>query len=152
MRKKVIDRYVYEGLGFPVILINIAMKEAFGEWILDMDLNHLQQMVLRALIHKPVPLNGHELRFIRKYFEMTIVAFGKLLGVTHAAVLKWENNQSHINPATETYIRLFVMDRLQTKDREFRKFYHEICIEELAKYRKVGLTTAPIEIDTKLGC
>jgi len=150
MKEKIVNKYTYDGLGFPIVLVNAPMKQVFGEWTLNIDLNHLQQSALRALVHKPVPLNGKELRFIRKYLEMTVSTFGKLLGVSHAAVLKWENDQANINPATETYIRLYVMDRLHAKDKEFRRFYHEISIENLVRQRKDRSTSCPLEIDAMI--
>jgi DNA-binding transcriptional regulator YiaG len=137
--------YIFEGLGFPVILVNAPWKKVFGEWALDINFKNLQNDVLHALIHKPMPLNGQELRFIRKFLEMTTTKFGKLFGVTHGTVLKWENEQVRINPATELCIRLYIKDRQITKDKEFRKFYHEINIETLTKNRDIN--TEPIKIN-----
>ena len=71
MKQKVIKKYIFEGLGFPIVLINVPMRMMIGEWVLDIDLNLLQKNVLDALIHKSVPLTGAEVRFIRKYFELT---------------------------------------------------------------------------------
>lgn len=136
MKEKIVPNCLYEDLGFPILLLNVPMKQIFGEWVLDIDLNKLQARALRALVHKPISLNGQELRFIRKYFEMTTTEFGKMFGVTHVGVLKWENDQTKINPATEMYIRLFVLDHLKVKDREFRQLFHEISIENLKKRNK----------------
>lgn len=146
MKEKKTETFIFEGLGFPVILINAPWKKVFGEWALDINFKNLQNVVLQDLIHKPVPLRGKELRFIRKFLEMTTANFGKLFGVTHVAVVKWENDQAKINPATELCIRLHVMDLLITKDKEFRKFYHDMSIETLAKHKK-NLKIAPIRID-----
>lgn len=77
---------------------------------------------------------------------MPTVAFGKLFGVSHVAVVKWENDKAKINPATELCIRLYVMDHLVPKDKEFRKFYHNMHIENLAKHKKV-LKREPIKIN-----
>src|ERR1700733_312378 len=103
----------------------------WGELVLDVDLNKLQKELIKALIHKPAPLNGKELRFIRKYFEMTTSEFGDLLGVTHPAVLKWEKDKSQIPPTTEKYVRLYVYDQLKAKNDEFRRFFTEISSEKI---------------------
>ncbi len=147
MKKKKVLRYLYNDLGFPIILINAPMKQIFGEWVLDINLNSLQKEVLNALVHKPFFLTGKELRFIRKYFEMTTTSFGKLLGVTHPAVLKWENEQAKLNPTTENYLRLYVLDSLHAKDKEFRNLFREISIENLVNQRKDKTHDHPIEID-----
>lgn len=146
--EKKIETFIFEGLGFPVVLINAPWKKVFGEWALDINLKKLQEVVLQTLIHKPMPLSGDELRFIRKFLEMSTSAFGKIFGVSHVAVVKWENNKTQVNPATELCIRLYVMDHLLTKDKEFRKFYHEMSIENLAKHKK-SCHVQPIEIDVE---
>ena len=135
MKERKVETFVYEGLGFPVTLIKCPMKKVFGEWVLDINLAKLQLDMLKALIHKPVPLTGSELRFIRKYLELSATAFGKLVGVSHPAVLKWEKDQAHISPPTEIYIRLYVLQNLQAKDKEFRNLYEEISIENLIKHK-----------------
>lgn len=139
------ETFIFEGLGFPVVLINAPWRKVFGEWALDINLKKLQHSVLQTLIHKRIPLTGAELRFIRKFFEMSTSEFGKLFFVTHAAVVKWENNQTQINPNTELCIRLYVMDHLHPKDKEFRKFYHQIS-SELAKHKKSS-ENDPIQIN-----
>lgn len=148
MNEKKIETTIFNGLGFPVLLINAPWKKVFGEWALDINFNKLQERVLQILIHKSVPLTGEELRFIRKFLEMPTSSFGKLFGVSHVAVVKWENNKAQINPATELCIRLHVMDHLYPKDKDFRKFYHEMSIETLAKHKK-SLTIRPIEINVE---
>ena len=147
MKEKKVETFIYKDLGFPIRLINVPMKKIFGEWFLDINLSKLQIHILNMLIHKPIPLTGAEIRFIRKYFEMTTSVFGNTFGATHVAVLKWEKDEARMNPATEVCIRLFVLDRLRAKDKEFRNFYHEIRIENLNKYRKDKVKEKLFEID-----
>lgn len=135
MKEKKTETFIYEGFGFPIKLIKCPMKKVFGEWVLDINLSKLQIDMLKELIHKPVPLTGLELRFIRKFLEMSTTDFGKLVGVSHPAVLKWEKEQVHINPATEIYIRLHVLQHFRAKDKEFRELYEQISIENLIKHK-----------------
>ncbi len=108
--------FVYGGLGIPVKLINVPMKKMMGEWSIDVNMETLQKVVLEALIHKPFSLTGAELRYIRHYLEMSCADFGKTFGVSHIAVVKWENEQNGISPALELYIRLYMKKRcLQRK-------------------------------------
>ena len=106
-----------------------------GEWILDINLNILQLEVLKILIHKTTPLQAGELRFIRKYFEMTTTAFGSAFGVSHAAVIKWENGHLPALPM-DVYIRMYVMDRLKVKNAEFVKLFHEVNVATLTQAKK----------------
>jgi DNA-binding transcriptional regulator YiaG len=145
-QERKVETFTYEDLGFPILLIDCPMKKVFGEWILDINLAQLQLNVLKHLINKDSPLTKDELRFIRKYFEMTTTSFGNVFGVTHAAVLKWETGQVSPHPTTEVYIRLFVLDRLQAKNNEFVRLYHKIRPTDLIKKRKVKRSKESIDL------
>jgi DNA-binding transcriptional regulator YiaG len=117
------DTLVWEGLGFPIRLINVPMKKVFGEWVLDINLDHLQKDVLNNLARKQTPLTGREIRFIIDYFRMSTRSFAQLFGVSHAAVLKWEKEQSRMNPSTEVCLRLHILNYLNIADKEFKQIY-----------------------------
>ena len=146
-KNRKIETFIYEDLGFPICLVNCPMKKVFGQWMLDINLAQLQETVLRVLIHKSASLNKDELRFIRKYFEMTTTKFGQFFGVTHAAVLKWESGQVRPQPTTEILIRLFVLENLSAKSDEFMQLYHEIRPADLLKQRRSNFDIQPVTID-----
>lgn len=105
--KKNKETLIYEGLGFPIELIDVPMKKILGEWVIDIDLNALQAFVFRGLIYKPFSLTGDEMKFMRKYLGISTTELGKKLGVSHAAIVKWEKQQTKIAPIQETYLRIF---------------------------------------------
>ena len=127
MKKQRVEKEViFEGLGFPIILRNVPMVELRGIWTIDVDLNVLQKAVLLALAHFPSDLTGNQIRFIRNWLGLTQSDFGKLFGVTHPAVVKWEktgDNGSKMNLTTQRDLRLWLLDQLLTKDADFRKAF-----------------------------
>jgi len=127
--------FVYEGLGFPIKLINAPMRKTLGKWVIDLDMNKLQVAVLRTLIYKPAPLTGDELKFIRKYLYLSMAEFGKVFGITHVAVVKWESGQRNISPPMEICIRLYILEQLHARDKEFRNLYNTIKLEMLSKHK-----------------
>lgn len=144
------ETLIYEGLGFPIRLINVPLKKVFGEWTIDINFNTLQIAVLNLLARKTTPLTGGELRFIVDYLEMSTRDFAKLFGVTHAAVLKWENEESRMNPSTEVYLRLYILNYLKVTDKEFRMLYLKINPENLSNSESAY---TPLEIDAdKIAC
>lgn len=144
------ETFVYEGLGFPIRLINVPMRKVLGEWAFDINLNTLQKTVLYLLATKQTCLTGRELRFIIDYFEMSYRDFAKIFGVSHAAVLKWEKETSKMNPSTETFLRLYILDRLKVTDHEFRAQFLIINPRYLAN---AGTEKTPLEIDAdKMAC
>lgn len=147
MKKNIV---VWEGLGFPIRLINVPMKKVFGEWVLDINLDHFQKVVLHTLTRKSTSISGAELRFIIDYLKMSTREFAQLFGVTHAAVLKWENEKSKMNPSTEVCLRLYILDHLKVADKEFRKSYLKISHQNLSHCENADIL---LEIDAdKIAC
>jgi DNA-binding transcriptional regulator YiaG len=95
-------------------------------------MDELQSVVLRSLVCKQTRLTKDELRFMRKSLFMTTTEFGKILGVSHVAVLRWENGQRRISPAIELFIRLYILNHLDVKDKDFRSLYNLITLEKLS--------------------
>ena len=125
-KQKVEKEIIYEGLGFPVILRNVPMIELRGVWTLDVNLNILQKVALLALAHHPSDLTGNQIRYIRNWLGLTQTEFGKLFGVTHPAVVKWEktgNKGSKMSLTTQRDLRLWLLDQLLTKDDDFRRAF-----------------------------
>jgi DNA-binding transcriptional regulator YiaG len=122
--KKVIKKVIYEGLGFPIVLLNVPMIKVQGQWAMDISYKKLFNIVLEDLINKPALLDASEIKFIRKYLEMTTTDFATLLGVTHPAILHWEKGRSHQSLSTDVFIRLFLADHLKQTDKLFRKTFN----------------------------
>lgn len=149
MKEKKTKTVIFKGLGFPIKLINAPMKRVFGEWCVDLNLNKLMLVVLNALAHKPIPLTGDELRFIRSYLKMTLAEFGKAFGVSHVAVLKWEKGKNRISPSLELCIRLYILDHLHAKDHAFRALYKEVSLEQLSKTPKSKIHPLAVDATTE---
>lgn len=141
---KIESRFVYEGLGFPVVLHNVPMIKLRGEWALDINMNHFQRAVLLALAYHPFDLTGDHIRYIRSWLRLSYEKFGALFGVTHPAVVKWEKakeRSAKISLSTQREIRLHILNRLLKNDYEFRNAYRRIQKVEFQSRSK------PIELD-----
>lgn len=150
MSEKKKKTFVYEAFGFPIKLVNVPMKKVVGEWVIDVDFHALEKMVLRLLIHKRTPLTGAELRFIRKYLGLTTTEFGKLLGVTHVAVVKWESGKTRPHIPADVYVRLYVCDQLNVKDKEFRNLFGETTPKTLKKATKKKAVPLKINVEEEM--
>lgn len=144
-RERKIKTFVYEGLGFPITLVNAPMKKVFGEWVIDIDMTRLQLVVLRALVFKQGRLTKDELQFIRKFLSLTTTEFGRTLGVTHSAVVQWENGKRQLTPSTEFCMRLHVLSHLRSKAADYRDLCHAVHLDVLAN-KKIRKAT-PLKID-----
>ena len=131
------ETYTFAGLGFPVQIIDCPMKKILGEWVIDINLNALQLWVFNELIHKKSPLTGKEMRFMRKFMHLTTEGFGKRLDVSHAAVVKWEKEQSKLSSVQEIYIRMVFSELL--KNMEINAIFKDITPETLSGAQKSNL-------------
>ena len=108
------EEMVIHSLGFPVILRNIPVREFHGEQVIDINWDRLQHIVLWALAHKPVPLSGNEIRFVRHYMEKTLKEFADLCEVgTHQTVMNWESKEEDatgMHRSTEIVLRARILD------------------------------------------
>jgi DNA-binding transcriptional regulator YiaG len=137
------ETFIFNGLGFPIQIIDCPMKKIMGEWVIDINLNAFQLFVFKGLIHKPSPLTGKELRFMRKFMDLTTEELGKRLGVTHAAVVKWEKEQAKMSLVQDVYLRMFFMGML--KDMEINSIFKEIRPEMLAEAKE---SKKPLSVNT----
>lgn len=133
MKKNTVKEFEYDGLGFPIVLLNVPLVEIRGVQVPDIDYNQFQKNVLHVLSHQLFPLTGNQIRFIRQFMEMTFSEFASKIGVTHACVINWEkakNSSAKIQPSTEVCIRLLIMDALHVKANEFRDTFRNFNYEE----------------------
>lgn len=140
----------YNGLGFPITLIDVPMKKMFGDWVIDIDMTELQPVVLKALVCRPIRLAKEELKFIRHFLSLNTTEFGKIFGVRHSAVVQWENGNRNLSPTIEFCIRLYVFNHLKVKDKEFRNLYNKISIEQLSKDPEEELSPLAIDASEEL--
>jgi len=145
-KNKKVETFVYEGLGFPIKLINAPMRKVYGEWVFDFSMGIFQKAVLNMLARKSSSLTGKELRFIIDYFEMSYRDFAKIFGVSHVAVVKWEKKGTRMSPSTEICLRLYILNYLKVTDKEFRKLYLNFNPENLSLHESESL---PLEIDAE---
>lgn len=81
----------FNGLGFPVILVDPPFAHSDEGDVLDINYERLQRTAFEALIRKPASLSGAEVRFIRMFMEQSQNVFADLFGVDRSCVGKWES-------------------------------------------------------------
>lgn len=131
MKNTKTESFIYEGLGFPIELIDVPMKKVFGEWIMDIDMNQFQLFIFNSLVHKTSRITGKELKFMRKFLDLSTTELGKRIGVTHVAILKWEKETTKMSISQEIYLRMFFSSHL--KKEEISSIFEEIKPEKLAE-------------------
>ncbi len=105
----------------------------------------VKSMINPALLG--VYINPDEIeKEIRERNYLDLQAYGiKTSSHSHVAVLKWENGERNVSPSLELCIRLYVLNHLHVRDKEFRNLYNHISLEKLSK--PVEGNIHPLSID-----
>lgn len=146
MNTKTKKNYIYNGLGFPVILELAHFHKVGKQWLLKVDIKKVASAVFAILPYKPMGLTGSEIRFARTHLDLSRRKLAEHLNISHTAVNKWENAgeaRAHIDPLVEVALRSFL--KLQTNnDQDFPSFYRGIM--EKAKNFSKEVDSQPIKV------
>jgi DNA-binding transcriptional regulator YiaG len=107
---RVISEYRADELGLPVIMKDVPVIEVDGMEVLDIDYEKISELIFFALIMKPAPFTGLEVRFMRLFMGLTLEKLATSLHVTHPTVIAWEKHgeaSAKITDSTEMLLRLF---------------------------------------------
>jgi YgiT-type zinc finger domain-containing protein len=72
-------------------------------------LSEVITVLASAIVRKPRPLTGEDVRFLRKQMAMNGETFASHLGVDKTTLSKWENNQIPIGANSDRLIRALVL-------------------------------------------
>lgn len=85
-----------------------------GTPYLDIPMAEIEKAIARTLIEERVPLHGAEVRFLRRALHKTLQQWADRLGVTAAAVLKWERGlEKRLTRINEAAVRSLCAEELQ---------------------------------------
>ena len=68
-------------------------------------LNDLMRTLAFAVVSQPYRLQGEDVRFLRKYLNMTQAQLSELLDIHKTNLSKWENNEDKIGEQSDRLIR-----------------------------------------------
>ena len=129
MKTKIKKNYLYLGLGFPIILSQVTLQYMHDEWMPKIDVYKIAAIAFSLMPSKPSRLTGREVSFIRKHLKLNKSNFAKTFSVSHTAVSKWEKTKFEVSPMSltqEKILRLYVMDYLEPKAKDFYSLYKDL--------------------------
>jgi DNA-binding transcriptional regulator YiaG len=105
MKPKIVKNYVFEGLGFPVIVSRVQIKKTGTDTYPVINMRRLQDAVFDFFLDNAVRLTGAQIAFIRKYMDMTQQEFASALDLTgHGRVSQWEKSKDQIAEVRPVYL------------------------------------------------
>lgn len=148
MKTKIQEKFIYEGLGFPVELNHVEMIKIGKEWAPRIDVEKIAKDVLKKLPTQETRLTGAQIRFIRESFGMSLRDFAKkVVHQSHMAVSKWEkfsDDPTNMDSATEVVLRLYVFHEVVVKkpnqEKKFFRAYETISSMVFGNSRLIALS------------
>jgi YgiT-type zinc finger domain-containing protein len=111
--RKVRGNYLFRESGLKnVVLKNIEIVRCAhcgNEDPIIAKMNELLRVLAIAVVGKPFGLTGEEVRFLRKYLQMSGDTFASWLHTDKTTVSKWENDQIKIGAQSDRLIRAIVL-------------------------------------------
>lgn len=83
-----------------------------GEGVRIEDLDGLHRALAHAIVTSKSAFTGEELRFLRKYLQLSQAGVARLLGLSDQSIARWEKGQAPIDPSAERLVRMVVRERL----------------------------------------
>ncbi|MCC6793008.1 MAG: hypothetical protein IT336_15070 [Thermomicrobiales bacterium] len=84
-------------------------------------INELMRCLASAIVGKPCRLAGPEVRFLRKYLQMSAAELATMLSVDKTTLSKWENDEHPIGSSSDRLLRAFTLvlgDGMQERQAE----------------------------------
>ena len=104
--------YAFTECGLPGVVlrdVKIVRCSACGEEEVTIPrLNELMRTLAVAVLCKPYPLNGKEVRFLRKSLHFSAAELSRLLRIDKTTISKWENGHDTVGPQSDRLLRLLV--------------------------------------------
>jgi DNA-binding transcriptional regulator YiaG len=156
-QERVVTNYVDQTCGFPVVIDSVQIIEDPEREVAIpiIDHGHLEESVLHRLTCRANRLTGHQVRFIRHFFEMSQPAFSAQLNLTHPAIQRWESmgdEEAGMKWPTEVFLRIWVSMKLRHSDYEIVRLFEalqglqpeealssvEISLQPIASSKKIA--------------
>ncbi len=147
METKIVARYIDRGFGFPVVLEQVPLVHVRGKWTPNINYLNLALAVLQQLAALPGRLTGHQVRFIRQHFALSVPEFARRFGVPQLTVLDWEKRGEKSTGmlwSTEKDLRLFVNRQLSGQPQEFLQLYEQLVHVAASRASRVTLNAEKI--------
>lgn len=106
METRVVKNYIYEGLGFPIVLENVTMvRISSQEWAPKIDVEKVAGKVMETMKNKS-EFTGYEFFFIRSYRRQSKAEFAECFQVKEKTIDFWENHRDQVVPLDEYHFKL----------------------------------------------
>jgi putative transcriptional regulator len=137
--------YHYREGGLPnVYLVNgyREIETPYGRGVSIEDVEGLHLAIAHVLVEEEPSLTGPEVRFIRKFLELTQTQLAEMLGVEDQSVRRWEK-LARVPKQADHGIRLVFRDLTHTATKPLSELVRQIDAAEVREPRAVRYRFRP---------
>lgn len=120
------ETFVWEGLGFPLKLVNVPMRNVWGEWMMHVNMEVLKRTVAFLLVHTTLQWSGAQLRFMLKYLGLKQRDTSRILFKSDSAFSAYCTEDRIPSQGAEMMMRLYFISLLKVSDPEFKDFFKKL--------------------------
>ena len=138
MKKKIIEKFIFEGFGFPIVLHDVIVDQYDGQEFPEINYNELKLQTVKALLISSKALSGAQLQFLRKYTKKSLRDLADDLEVSHAQIKNWEDKKLELTGMTNTQERILknhVFNFLISQEQRY--FSDKLITQEIEQIEQV---------------
>jgi DNA-binding transcriptional regulator YiaG len=149
-KTKILNEYWAHELGLPILIKGAPVIEIDGYEVLDLDYAKISSALFAALILKPYPFTGAEVKFLRLFMGLTLERLASYLHVTHPTILTWEKSNdkpTRMGDSTEAMLRILAAKQ-GVRDDELVELILNRFFDAFRKARKAAQAYPIVELST----
>jgi DNA-binding transcriptional regulator YiaG len=94
---KVLEKYIFTGFGFDVLLRDVVVKNVHGEAYPDVNMNELKLKTVKALLVMPIKLTGYQIKFLRTFLKLSFDDLSEKIDIPASTIRSWENRGAEVS-------------------------------------------------------
>lgn len=143
-----IENYQYIESGLDNVFlkgVDFFRCESCDEEIVSLpNIIQLQNLIGRLLIKRDSPLNGNEIKFLRKNIGLSAKIFAEYLGINKATFSRWEHNSQEPSKTHDRLIRMVYLSIKGIKDiNEIKNLVEKDFVHINKRRKKTNLVIPP---------
>ena len=151
MKKKIMENYIFEGFGFPVVLHNVVVGKFEGEEYPELNYQELEFKTVQSLIASPKALTGNQFKFLRKFMKHSLREIADGIEVSHSQIKNWEEKTKEVTGMDSDLEKRFKNLTLTYLMSMLQKSLSDVLMTQTIKESKEKEPFDPYKVELKYG-
>ena len=144
---RTVKKYIFSGFGFDVLIQDAKISTTDGEEYLDMNMNELKLVTAKALLINKQRLNGHQLKFLRTFLNMSFDDVSEKIHIPASTLRSWEKRGrdfTGLEIDQEKAFRIMTINKILEREKSYYDI-ELILINEFTEKTQTALDIASFD-------